>query len=74
VEVDPQRDESRVLRAGLDDEAGINDLPGTSKHRGILEMTKGQMCRHTQPFAMLMIRKLTPNVSSVLRKTASVND
>jgi hypothetical protein len=37
-------------------------------------MTKGQMCRHTQPFAMLMIRKLTPNVSSVLRKTASVND
>jgi hypothetical protein len=27
VEVDPQRDEGRVLRAGLDDEAGIGALP-----------------------------------------------
>jgi hypothetical protein len=27
VEVDPRRDEGRVLRAGLDDEVGIDMLP-----------------------------------------------
>jgi hypothetical protein len=27
MEIDPQRDDGRVLRAGLDDEAGIDALP-----------------------------------------------